>query len=110
MEQRETQFRLKKKLEEIKSFEQNKSESTNGNWHDVRKYSGENATLSSKDMKPAETTVAFVSSIVDKVSSFVSELKDRKGNIFKAAHTAVKPHKVNKLLFLKQILKQEKLF
>ena len=67
-----------------------------------------NIVVKSQDKKASdETTVVFVSSAVNKVSSFVSEVKNRKGNIFveRSPHSC-KTYKANELLFLEQTLKQ----
>ena len=70
LEQRETRWRLKTRVDDVKTLEVKMHESTYGNQQNVGKYNCQASNLLSKDLKPAEPSVVLLSSIIDKIVPF----------------------------------------
>ena len=73
--QRETRWNFKKKLDAAKSYEARLDESSDGHWQNVRKYSASEARLTSKDLKPAERSVEFLTEIINDLNRNISQCK-----------------------------------
>ncbi len=61
--------------------------------------------LTSKDLKPAEDSIKFMSGIINEIDTFIVECKTLRANLFDRENT-VKPWKANELLLLEKIIKE----
>ena len=102
--QRESRWKLKQKMDRMRSYETKLAESNDGHWQNVRKYVGDQANLTSKDLKPAERCVEFMSRIIEEIGTFIVECKTLRSNLFDKENT-VKTWKANELLFLENTIK-----
>lgn len=100
--QRETRWNFKKKLDVAKSYETRLDESGDGHWQNVRRYSTCEAKLTSKDLKPAERSVEFLTEVINDLNKSISECKTLKSNLFDKSHS-VKAWKANELLFFDNV-------
>ena len=103
--QRESRWKLKQKMDSIKSYETKMAESSDGHWQNIRKYVVDQAMLTSKDLKPAEDSIKFMSGIINEIDTFIVECKTLRANLFDRENT-VKPWKANELLLLEKIIKE----
>ncbi len=103
--QRESRWKLKQKMDSIKSYETKMAESSDGHRQNIRKYVVDQAMLTSKDLKPAEDSIKFLSGIINEIDTFIVECKTLRANLFHRENT-VKPWKANELLLLEKIIKE----
>lgn len=80
--QREIGWKIKQKMERMRLYKMKLAESKDGQWQNIRKYVGDQATLTSKDMKPAERCLEFFKGLIQEVDSFIVECKTLRSNLF----------------------------
>ena len=100
--QRESCWKLKQKMDRMRSYETKLAESNDGHWQNIRKYVGDQANRTSND--PSERCVEFMSRIIEEIGTFIVECKMLRSNLFDKENT-VKTWKANELLFLENTIK-----
>jgi hypothetical protein len=100
--QRTFRWKIQCNLERIKLCETQLGTSDDGNWLNVRKYSQNEATMTAKDLAPAEKSLKFLAGKIEEIGVFVKDCKQLKGNLFNKERYVL-PWQANELLFLERV-------
>ena len=100
--QRTFRWKIQCNLERIKLCETQLGTSDDGNWLNVRKYSQNEATMTAKDLAPAEKSLKFLAGKIEEIGIFVKDCKQLKGNLFNKERYVL-PWQANELLFLERV-------
>ena len=73
--QRELRWRLRQKAIQMESYDAQFSEPKDGNWQNVKKYSGDHCQLLLKDLMPAEKVVQFLEDVLKRIEMLMSVVK-----------------------------------